>query len=159
MKKFLIVILLITSSLSLVGNVSARGRRDFDEGRSHPKKVYYSPREKAEAKQTLRETADYLVHAQQAANRGHYSYGLGKAYAHQEEARDLYHARRYERSIAHSLRARDIANFIIRENRERRYRESVRPPRYADRNDEIDNELSIRVVDDKVALKLKINLD
>lgn len=160
MKKLLIVFLLIACSLTSVTSVNARGRRDYDQKR-HPQKYdRHSPKEKSRARSTIRETAGHLSRAQAAARTGHYSYGLGKAYAHQEQARDFYFNGRYERAIAHSLRARDIALYIIKENREGRYRAAAPPPRrYAERHDDIDDQLSIRVVDDKVAIKLKINLD
>jgi flagellar biosynthesis GTPase FlhF len=111
---------------------------------------------KFKAGQVLHETANYLVRAQRAARFGPYRYGLGKAYAHQEEARNLYFDGQYRRAIDHSLRARKIAQYIIMWNKPGYMR---RPGRHAVYNDPIDNELSIKVVDDKIAIRLKINLD
>ncbi|HYH04377.1 MAG TPA: hypothetical protein VEC37_14900 [Bacillota bacterium] len=112
--------------------------------------------ERLRAKQVLRETAECLERAQRVARYGHFREGLGKAYAHQEEARNLYYEGRYQRAIVHSMRAREIANDIISINREGR--SDRRHGRYW-HNDSLDDELSIRIVDDNIAIKLKINLD
>jgi hypothetical protein len=113
------------------------------------------PRERLKAKKVLRDTGNYLIRAQREARRGRYYFGLGKAYAHQEEAKKLYWGRHYRSAMAHSLRARQIARDVIEANRPGRSRRYGPPPKY---NDEIDNELSIKIRDDKAVLSLKINL-
>jgi hypothetical protein len=111
---------------------------------------------KARARRVLRETADYLVKAQWAARRRHYYFGLGKAYAHQEEARKLYAKRWYRNAIDHSMRAREIAKDVIEANRPGRRHRYGPPPEY---DDSIDNELSVNIRDDKAVLSLRIRLD
>lgn len=128
------------------------------EERYYRDDFHYDSREKLSTRQVLRETAECLVQAQRAARSGNYRFGLGKAYAHQEQARNLYFERRYERARLHSLRAREIANYIIVQNRSGSRRYSERYRRYQE-NDSLDNSLSIRIVDDNIALKLRIDLD
>jgi hypothetical protein len=154
MKKILILGLLLVLSFSTV--ISAKSRHDFDrpgrhqgwEVREHP-----STQKQLKAKEVLEETAEQLEQAQKAALHGHYRYGLGRAYTHQEQARDLYFDRQYERAQAHSLRAREIAVDIINANRQKRYE------RPASHVDGLDNQLSIKIIDDKVALRLHFTLD
>ncbi|MGD8401215.1 MAG: hypothetical protein PVH64_09840 [Bacillota bacterium] len=112
---------------------------------------------RVKARQVIRKTTIYLERAQRAARRGYYRYGLGKAYAHQKEARNLYLKRWYRQAIAHSLRARKISQNIIDANRPGGPR---RLEHYYGRyDDEIDNKLSIRIEDDKAVLKFRIQLD
>jgi hypothetical protein len=115
------------------------------------------PGGRVRANQVIHETDNYLRRAQKAARFGPYRYGLGKALAHQEEARNLYFEGQYQRSIAHSLHARKIAQDIIEENRPGHPRRPGPPP-HGLYNDPIDNELSIKIVDDNIAIKLKIKL-
>jgi hypothetical protein len=115
--------------------------------------------DRVQAKQILGETAGRLLQAQRAARRGNYRYGLGKAYAHQKQARNLYYDGQYKRAIAHSFRAREIALEIIDANRPGPSRFSNRSPRRRHRHDDLDSQLSIKIVDDKVALRLHFNLD
>jgi hypothetical protein len=122
--------------------------RRWDDRHHHDFNRY----ERSKAREVLRVTADYLIRAQRAARLGHYHFGLGKAYAHQEEARRLYRDGFYRRAIAHSLRARQIAQDVIDGNR-------AGYPRYPCEYDEtIDNELSVRVHDDRSVLSLRITL-
>jgi hypothetical protein len=108
------------------------------------------------ARQILRKTAKLLTRAQRAAKLGHYRYGLGRAFAHQEEAWTLYSGGWYDRAIVHSLYARKIARNIITENQPGRSR---RPRHYPVYDDPLDQELSINITDDNVALELRINLN
>jgi hypothetical protein len=98
---------------------------------------------RARANQVIHDTDNYLRQAQKAARFGPYRYGLGKALAHQQEARNLYFDRQYQRSIVHSLRARKIAQDIIEENRPGHPRRPGPPP-HGLYNDPIDNELSVK---------------
>jgi hypothetical protein len=130
-------------------------RRRDEENRRHKVPPPHSLRDRIEAKRVIRATADYLIRAQQAARKGRYYFGLGKAYAHQEEAQKLYRGGHYKSAMAHSLRARQIARDVIEANRPGRPRRYGLSPQY---NDEIDNQLSIKIRDDKAVLSLKINL-
>jgi hypothetical protein len=141
--------------------IDAREHRSFHQPgppRGWERRPDYSW-DRVEAKQVLAETADRLLQAQSAARRGRYRYGLGKAYAHQKQARNLYYDGQYKRALAHSFRAREIALEIIDANRPGPSRFLDRPPRRRHRYDDLDSQLSIKIVDDKVALRLHFNLD
>jgi hypothetical protein len=105
--------------------------------------------------QQIREDARYIIHrsamvlfaARRAAERGHRYFGLARAFAHQQKARELYEDGSYREAIFHSLRARDLAFQIIRENREKPGREFFRDDledRYT-REAPRDNELDLRI--------------
>jgi hypothetical protein len=118
-----------------------------------------SSRDKFRARQVLHGTADRLIQAQRAARNGHYSYGLGMAYSHQKQARNLYYEGRYQRAIEHSMRAKYIADYIIRQNQEGRRHHPGEPEPCQPPHDRLDDQLSIKIVDDKVAIRLNISLD
>jgi hypothetical protein len=129
----------------------------------YPQPPYWKPQprtsgEQFRAKQVLRETADYLIRAQRAARNG-YGNGLGMAYTHQQQAQKLYYQGRYQSSIGHSMRARFIAGEIIRYNQAGRRPGPGGPPPYRPSYDNLDDELSIRIIDDNIAIRLKIDLD
>lgn len=169
MKKLLIVGLVIATTCGIATVTSAHGPWDgpppghqrheepgFDpEGGPRHHRAHGEFRERERAREVLEETADTLERAQWSARRGHYRDGLGRAWAHQEEARDLYFNGEYERAIAHSMRARDIAVYIIDANR----RGPGGPHRHHFQEHELDNQLHVRIVDDNVALKLRFNLN
>ncbi|HEY8465037.1 MAG TPA: hypothetical protein VIM29_13680 [Bacillota bacterium] len=157
MKKILIIMLLLACS---IGSVASAGPPRRPPGPPHrgPVKINHDSREKVRARNVLRETNVTLERAQIAARRGNYRNGLGRAFSHQQEARDLYRRGRYDRAIAHSLRARDIANDVIRANNDPRYRRSRIGHDY-NRHDDLDNSIRVRLFDDNVALKIRINLD
>ncbi|HYH03757.1 MAG TPA: hypothetical protein VEC37_11680 [Bacillota bacterium] len=161
MKKLIVLGLVLACSLSAVATAHGHEGRDFDrDRRDHrpPVREHRDSRERMRARDVLRETNNVLERAQRSSDRGGYRNGLGRAFAHQEEARDLYRYGRYERSISHSLRAREIAEDIIRANRDRRYRRHRAHHDY-NRHDDLDNSLSVKIIDDNVALKFRINLD
>jgi hypothetical protein len=127
----------------------------------YPQPPYRKPRTSGEqfrAKQVLRETADCLIQAQRAARYGNGN-GLGMAYTHQQQAWKLYYQGFYRRSIGHSMRARFIANEIIRHNQAGRRPGPGGPPPYRPSHDNLDDELSIKIIDDNIAIRLKIDLD
>jgi hypothetical protein len=135
-------------------------RRRFAPKPPQPRLIHLVPHHQhwgqQKARQVLRKTAKLLIWAQKAAKHGHYHYGLGRAYAHQEEARNLYSHGWYDRAIAHSLYARKIARNIITENQPGRSRCPGYHPVY---DDPLDKELRINIADDNVALTLRINLN
>lgn len=161
MKKLVVVGLILTCSFGAVVSAHGPERRDFGpDHRDHkpPVREHRDYREKMQARDVLRETNDVLEQAQRAARRGKYRNGLGLAFAHQQEARDLYYKGRYERAISHSLRARDIASDIIKVNHDSRHRR-FRAHNDYNRHDDLDNSLSVKIIDDNIALKFHINLD
>ena len=95
---------------------------NHDRYKQGPEHKYNNPgpknRSQQEAQSVLRRTATVLQDAQQAANRRHYSSGLGRAVAHQRYARELYWNGNYQDAIFHSLRARRMAIQVIEGNRE-----------------------------------------
>jgi hypothetical protein len=162
--KILLLGLVLVLSLGTV--VSARGGRDINgpgPGRRQGWKKHSGLAERErrfQAKKVLGETTNQLSRAQNVARRGHYRYGLGKAYAHQEQARELYYHGQYDRAMAHSMRARELAVDIITCNHRQRYEHPGQPPMHSVKlADDLDNELTIKVVDDKVALRLHFTLD
>jgi hypothetical protein len=70
----------------------------------------------ADARRVIQRTALVLTQAQQAAGRGRRYQGLARAIAHQQLARQLFGRGAYRDAINHSLRARDLAFGILREN-------------------------------------------
>jgi hypothetical protein len=136
--------------------------RHRHDGPPYPQPPHWQPHprisgEQFRTKQVLRKTADVLIRAQWAARNG-YGQGLGMAYTHQQQAWNLYYEGRYQRSIEHSVRARLIANEIIRRSQTGRRPGPGSPP-YRLPHDRLDDELSIRIVDDNIAIRLKIDLD
>lgn len=130
MKKVLLIVLLAMVTVGFIGesDVEAKGK-----GKSKSKVKIILKNNKNEqlrddARHVLRRTARVLERSQKIANddrrRGRHRRGrgrdgiryrgLGRAFAHQERARDLYNARRYELAIDHSLQARAIALRVIR---------------------------------------------
>lgn len=117
---------------------------------------YHNPEKRLQAKRVLNYTFEILIQAQRAARRGGYREGLGRAFAHQDRAEELYESGEYNRSIRHSLRAREIAEYIIDENsgihpHHRRHHHS--------NPDDLDRSLSINIFDDNMALKFRVNSD
>lgn len=163
MRKIWVLTLVLVCSFATA--VSAHGpgpdRRDHGRGpgmndRRPEFKEHRDDREKDHAREVLGQTNDTLERAQRAARRGGYRDGLGRAFAHQDEARELYRQGSYGRAISHSMRAREIAEDIIRIN-QRRDRRSYHHD--YDRRDDLDNSINLRIRDDKAALNLRIKLD
>jgi hypothetical protein len=122
----------------------------------------------------IRDDARYIIHrtaaviddAQQAAERRHRYMGLAQAVANQQQARRLYMNGNYRDAIFHSLRARDIALQIIRNNGRRPRPEYFRDnmeERYvhdSPRGDDLDRRLDRqRMGKDDDAIHIRINLD
>jgi hypothetical protein len=137
-----------------------KGRHDGDRDRDRRER-----HSRQEARRILIETNNILEDAKREAERGGYYEGLGRAYSHQREARDLYsNDRRYDRAIDHSLRAREIAKDIIQTNREiqrdsRKLKHKETPRKNYDRHDDLDNSINVKIIDDHAALKMKFKID
>ena len=161
MKKALILIVSLLLLISTATVVSAH--KPYDHSKYHYHKAGYrghryhrNTEKRLQAKRVLRYTSETLIQAQRAARRGGYREGLGRAFAHQDRAKKLYRLGEYNSCIRHSLRSREIAEYIIDENRGvRRHHRG----RHHSHRDELDKALSVRICDDNVALKLRINLD
>jgi hypothetical protein len=80
-----------------------------------------------DARQIIHRTAMVLLEAQRAVKYKHFYFGLARSFAHQQKAQELYKAGSYQDAIFHSLRARELAIQVIRENRGR-----LRPEFYRD---------------------------
>jgi hypothetical protein len=130
------VILIMSFALSVYaapGRFHKNGPPGRDDRRGGPG-GYDGPRSQymqEDARYIIQRTATVLIDAQRAVMRGHRSFGLSLAIATQSRARDLYFQRDYRDAIFHSLRARDIAFRIIRDNRGR-----VKPEYFPDRIEE-----------------------
>ncbi len=112
MKKFILVILLIVSMLGCTMLPAAA-------------KIQISIQsEREKAKTVIRRTAVVIQDAQQAAGRGRHSQGLGRAVAHHRYSIREYNQRNYRDAIYHSLRARELAGQVLRNNHRRLPRES-----------------------------------
>lgn len=165
MKKLLIGLLLVALLVSCQISTFAKPGK-FKDG---PGKSYDAPghrKVKKDAGYIIHRTALIIYDAQQAAKRRHYYYGLSRAIAHQQKARQLYKIESYRDAIYHSLRARDLAFQVIRENRERPRREFYRDEleisysRTAPRNNELDIRINtIKIGKDDQVVNLHFELD
>jgi hypothetical protein len=135
------------------------GPRDFHER-------YDQIRE--DAKHVINRTTTVIFDAKQAVMRGHRSFGLARAFAAQSRARELYMHQQYREAIFHSLRARDIALSIIRNNRRRVKLEffpdgiEQRYVRERPRDEELDREYDRRNIgsdDNAINLNIEFNIN
>lgn len=176
MKKWLIgltiVALVVSCTLSIYAAPGRFGRNDDRRDGRHND----GPRRQHERYEHVQEDARYIINrttsvlfeAQRAVIRGHRSMGLAHAFAAQSKARELYIQRQYREAIFHSLRARDLAFRIIRDNRRR-----VKPEFFPDRIEEFyahdrpgDEELdrhhdrrNFRSDDDAVHFNIEFNIN
>ncbi|HYH03756.1 MAG TPA: hypothetical protein VEC37_11675 [Bacillota bacterium] len=158
MKKTLMLVLLLLCSSATVASAH---NYDYSEHRHHKAghrehRYQENSEERMRARRVLRYTSETLMQAQRAARRGGYREGLGRGFAHQDRAKELYYDGEYNRSIRHSLRAREIAEYIIDENRVEHHHHRGH---HHSRRDDLDQGLSVKVVDDNVALKFRVDLD
>lgn len=122
MKKLLIGLVLTAFIISSSFIIYAAPGKFISRNRHHdgpPRHHRHYTHEQEDARYIIHRTATVLFDAQRAVMRGHRSVGLALAIAMQSKARELYHNRYYRDAIFHSLRARDIAFRIIRNNRKR----------------------------------------
>jgi hypothetical protein len=122
MKKFLIGLVLTAFIISCSSSLYASPGKFIIINRHHdgpPPHQRQFTHEQENARYIIHRTATILFDAQRAAMHGHRSMGLALAIATQSRARELYFNRYYRDAIFHSLRARDLAFRIIRDNRRR----------------------------------------
>lgn len=134
-------------------------RREQERRREEQRRA----QERNDASYIIHRTADVVFVAQRATGRRHYYRGLSLAIAHQQKARRLYMAGFYQDAIFHSLRAREIAIVIIRENRENWSGSwDDREERYrcnAPRDNDLDIKLNLIKIGDKEAVRISVDLD
>jgi hypothetical protein len=173
MRKLMMLGLMIIFGCASVAVVQGQGHgpKDDDRGRDRDRrhdqgpppphsKGKYDRQEREKARRVLNETHDVLDRAQREAARGGYDEGLGRAFTHQQEAKDYFRRDHYDWAISHSMRARDIAKEIIAINGEKR-REPKKelPHRDFSKHDDVDNSIDLKLIGDKAALKIKLKLD
>lgn len=118
-----------------------------------------------DARYIIHRTSEVIMEAQNAARRNHYANGLSKAVAHQDWARNLYMRGNYRDAIYHSMRARNIAYQILRENRSpRRYNNDWDDREYgyrdyAPQDDDLDLQINWKLKTDDETIYLRLNLD
>ncbi len=153
MKKFLLVILLIASMLGCAMLPAAAKIRI----------TVQSDREQANS--IIRRTAVVIQDAQQAAGRGRHSQGLGRAVAHHRYSIRQSNQRNYRDAIYHSLRARELAGQVLRNNRRRLPRESnwnddeLYWKRRGPSNAELDRKVARLAVGDNESVQINIQLN
>jgi hypothetical protein len=166
----IVLVLLASCSYSIYAAPSFGHNRDRD--REHGPGPGPGPVPAPQNK--IRDDARYIIHrtaaviddAQQAAERRHRYMGLAQAVGNQQQARRLYMNGNYRDAIFHSLRARDIALQIIRDNGRRPrpdyFRDNMEE-RYAHdspRGDDLDRRLDRQKMGkDDDAIHIRINLD
>lgn len=165
MKKWIMGLMLVVLVSACALNVSAerhdkfRGERDkFHDQRDN--------QERDDAGYILHRSAMLVFDAQKAAEHGHHYKGLAWAIGNQQRARELYLGGQYRDAIFHSLRARDLAIQIIRENRGNLRREFLRDGREdgyahnAPRGEDLDVKLDMHKIGrDDAIVHLKFELD
>lgn len=139
------------------------------KGHDKPGKYYYGEsrnQSRNDARYIINRTSRVLSDAQRAADRRHRYFGLGRAVAHQQKARDLYRYGSYRDAIFHSLRARDLAFQVIEQNRERPHREFYRDDmeerygRSAPRDRDLDVQLDVtKIGKDDAMVHLRLDFD
>lgn len=92
-------------------------RRDHRDRRER-REERLSMRERDDARYVINRTATVIFRAQRTARVHHYYAGFARSVAHQNKARELFRAGSYREAIFHSLRARKLAMFVIRGNRD-----------------------------------------
>jgi hypothetical protein len=102
MSKKMVCLLVVCLLMVLIGSIGAYVSADGPY-RDH-------------ARHIIHRTYLVLDDAQRFARRGHQYAGLGLAMGHQRYARDLFDNGRYQAAINHSLRARELAFDVIRNN-------------------------------------------
>jgi hypothetical protein len=121
----------------------------------------------------IREDARYVIHrsamvifaARRAVEYRHRYFGLARAIAHQQRARELYENGSYREAIFHSLHARELAIQIIRGNRGKmrpdffRDEKEERYARDLPRDSELDLRVKEKVGNDDDAVHWKFDLD
>lgn len=131
---------------------------------SAPMSAHFNP-EKNQARHVIQRTAAVLVAAQKAAAREEKYFGLARAVTHQMHARELYRQGFYADAIYHSLRGRELAALVIRENRGEFVRESVldrmelKYKNSSPSDDQLDVKIQYLKITDDSAMKIKIDLD
>ena len=157
---FMLVALIVTCSVSIY---AAPGKFHEGPGKSHAVPDHQI---RGDAQYVIHRTATVFLDAQRAVDHRHYSFGLARAVAYQQKARELYLAGSYQDAIFFSLRARDLAFQIIEGNREKPRREFYRDEmeeRYrhsSPRDEELDLKIDKKKVakDDEV-VRLHFDLD
>jgi hypothetical protein len=159
--------LMVSYSFSIYaapGNFNG-GPGKFNDG---PSKFNGGPRHqiREDARQIIHRTAMVLVEAQQAVQRKHNFFGLARSFAHQQKAQELYRDGSYRDAIFHSLRARELAIQVIRENRGRlrpEFNRDEMEQRYSrdiPRDEELDRRLDkSKVGRDEDTVHLHFNFD
>lgn len=118
MKKLLIALVLAVFLVSSSCIICAAPERFMRKDRP-PRHQRQYVHEREDARHVILRTAKVLFDAQRAVIHGRRSVGLALAVSMQSKARQLYFGRNYRNAIFYSLRARDIAFRIIRDNRSR----------------------------------------
>jgi hypothetical protein len=166
MKKWLIGLILATLLITCsLGILAAPLVRDHQFG---------PPDHRGPQGREIRADAEYIIHrtavtldsAQQIANIGHQYFQLGLATAHQQKALEFYRNGLFRDANFHSLRARNIAIRVIRDNLEKLQQDFSPDPmeqRYnqdSPREDELDRRLDRRNMNrDDDIIHLRLNLD
>jgi hypothetical protein len=168
LKKWLVGLLVLVLLASCAYSVYAAPRfgHERDRDRGHGPGPGPQNQIRDDARFIIHRTAAVIDDAQQAAERRHRFMGLAQAIGNQQEARRLYMNGNYRDAIFHSLRARDIALQIIRDNGRRARPEYFRDnmeERYAHdspRGDDLDRRLDRQKMGkDDDAIHIRINLD
>lgn len=122
--------------------------------------------EQEDCRYVIHRTSQCISFAQSATALRHYNRGLALAIAHQMRAIELYHAGFYWSAIYHSLRARNLAMNVIKNNRETWFELFVgdaREERYLSHGPgEVDLDLLIDLNsfgNDETMVKVKFELD
>ena len=163
-KRFIGLIFILALVMGSVIIYAAPPRR-FERG---PDKFNggYRPQIRENAQHIIHRTAMVIFEARRAAIQRHRFFGLARALAFQQRARELYFDGLYRDAIFLSLRAREMAIQIIRENHGRMRRDFERDEmeeRFArdiPRDEELERHIDKRHIGrDDDAVHLKIELD
>lgn len=165
MKKLLVGVLSSALLVSGAANiVEAKGgpHGHYSKGNT----IKQAQHERNDAAYILQRTTKVIYAAKAAAMHRHHYFGMAKAVAHQQKARELYWKRLYREAIFHSLRARKMAFDILEANRERPRREYYRnnmEERYghvSPRENDLDMRIDLQKVgDDYKVTRFELNLD
>jgi hypothetical protein len=139
LKKILILILTLTSIISISMVAYAKGPGPGNPPPQPPPHNRLHSGDRMEARRVLTKTKEYLSRAQRVAWGPQRKY-LGKAFDLQADARRRYKQSRYDQAIRVSLRAREIAQSIIKEAKRRNP-----PPPPHDRRKDDDRKSSIHI--------------
>lgn len=82
----------------------------------NPNPSFNAPPAQMMARNVLQRTARYINQAQEEMRMRRFRQGIGMAVSHQRQAMELFRQGWYERTIAHSIRARKMAISIIQRN-------------------------------------------